>query len=189
MDMTDTDTAQTEQGNPLTEEWGRQVSETVRRSVIFNLDEVEWTQVTSGKDGEGTGTLPPALIGKVDFEKYYAHGMWTAFIDAGAFNILGVKLAPDYTIQRHHHNFHQLVLVHEGEAWQGNRRFVPGDGYFTRANHPYSVTAGPEGSIAFEVRFDPIVDLETIWDEDNPDRWVHGRRPGGPAADLAEEIP
>jgi hypothetical protein len=187
--MTDTDTARQKQTSPLTEEWGRQVADTVRRSIIFNLDDVEWTQVTSPKDGEGTGTLPPSLISKVNFEDYYAHGMWTAFVDAGAFNLLGVKLAPDYTIQRHHHNLHQLVLVHQGEVWQGNRRFVPGDGYFTRANHPYSVTAGPEGSVAFEVRFDPIIDLQTIWDEDNPDRWVHGRRPGGPAAAITEDIP
>ena len=173
--------------SPLTEEWGRQVAESVRRSVIFNLDGVEWTQVTAGKDGEGTGTLPASLIGKVDFEKFYAHGMWTAFIDAGAFNLLGVKLAPNFTIPRHHHNFHQLVLIHSGEAWQGKRRFVAGDGYFTRAKHPYSVTAGPEGSVVFEVRFNPITELETIWDEDNPERWVHGRRPGGPAASLADD--
>jgi hypothetical protein len=76
--------------------------------------------------------------------------------------------------------------VHEGEAWQGSQRFVPGDVYFTRANHAYSVTAGPEGSTVFEVRFQPISELQTIWDEKDPAKWVHGRRPGGPASSLAD---
>ena len=191
MAQTESTGQETSNGQPspiaMSAEWGRQTADSIKRSVLFNLDQLEWTKVECPPNGEGTGTLPESLIGKVDFEKYYAQGMWTAYVDAGAFNILGVRLAPNYTIQRHHHNFHQLVLVHEGEAWQGNRRFVPGDGYFTRAYQPYSVTAGPEGSTAFEIRFDPIVNLETIWDEDNPDRWVHGRRPGGPASSLTED--
>jgi hypothetical protein len=180
--MSETETSH-EPISPMTEEWGRKVAEGLKRSINFNLDEVEWTQVATGKDGDGTGTLPKSLAGAVDFEQYYAHGMWTAFIDAGGFNLLGVKLAPNYTIQRHHHNFHQLVLVHAGEVWQGRQRFIPGDGYFTRAGHAYSVTAGPEGSVSFEIRFDPITELQTVWDEDDPERWIHGRRPGGPGAE------
>jgi hypothetical protein len=169
----------------LKDSWADDVASTLKRQINFNLDEVEWSQVVSSPDGHETGTLPESLIGEVDFQKFYEHGMWVSFIDAGAFNLLGVKLAAGYTIPRHHHNFHQLVLVHEGEVWQGSRCFRPGDAYFTRALHPYSVTAGPNGSTVFEVRFDPIAELETIWDEDNPAKWVHGRRSGGRATELA----
>jgi len=172
----------TEDENPLTKDWQAQVAAELPRTVLFNLENVEWYPVVALPDGSNTGTLPDSLKGHLDFAEYYAKGMWTAFVDAGAFNILGVRLGPDYTIQRHHHNFHQLVLVHEGEVWQGNRCYKPGDGYFTRAFHPYSVTAGPEGSTSFEIRFDPIGELQTIWDESDPAKWVHGKRPGGPAA-------
>jgi hypothetical protein len=178
MSGTQAETADTEE---YRRDWHSEV-EDFKRVINFNLDEVTWTQVRFPKDGQPGH--PESLRGKVDFEAYYDHGMWTAFIDAGAFNILGVKLAPNFTIPRHHHNLHQLVLVHEGEVWQGRQRFVPGDGYFTRADHPYSVTAGPEGSIAFEIRFQPIQDLGLVWDDVDPAKWVHGRRPGGPAADL-----
>jgi hypothetical protein len=168
--------------NAMAKEWQEQVAAELPRTVLFNFGNVEWTQVVTDEAGSMTGTIPESLKGHVNFAEYYAKGMWTAFIDAGAFNVLGVKLAPDYTIQRHHHNMHQLVLVQEGEVWQGNRCYKPGDGYFTRAYHPYSVTAGPEGSISFEIRTEPIGTLETIWDEADPAKWVHGRRPGGPAA-------
>jgi hypothetical protein len=157
----------------------------LKRFVDFDLDDLEWTKVTAPK--EGRPGMPESIYGQLDFEAFYGHGMWTAFIDAGAFNILGIKLAPDFTIPRHHHNSHQLVLVHQGELWQGANRFVPGDGYFTRAEHPYSVTAGPEGSVAFEIRADPIQHLTTAWDEGDPSRWVHGRRPGGPAESAAAD--
>jgi hypothetical protein len=165
------------------EEWQANVAAEIPRMLTFNLDNLDWMQVTSTPDGATTGIQPDSeLVGVVDFEKFYAQGMWTAFVDAGAFNVLGVKLAANYTIPRHHHNMHQLVFVHEGEIWQGNRSYHAGDVYFTRAFHPYSVTAGPEGSIAFELRVGPIGELQTIWDEQDPAKWVHGRRPGGPAS-------
>lgn len=177
------DTIETESNNPLTESWQAQVGQ-IRRFIPFNLDSLEWTPVKMPKDGSLSGNLPPSLVGNVDFEEYYDKGMWTAFVDAGGFNILGVRLAADYTIQRHHHNMHQMVLVHDGEVWLGARKYVAGDGYFTRAEHTYSVTAGSQGCTLFEVRAEPIGTLTTIWDEDDPKKWVHGRRPGGPAASM-----
>ncbi|MBV9661664.1 MAG: hypothetical protein JO337_10955 [Acidimicrobiales bacterium] len=145
------------------------------RIVNFNLDQVEWTQVAAPRADDPR--IPEAVRADVDLEEFWRKGMWTSYIDAGAFNLLGVKLAPDFTIPRHHHNLHQLVLVHEGEIWQGALRFGPGDAYFTRAGHPYSVTAGPEGSVAFEIRYEPISELTIVWDEADPAKWVHGRRP------------
>jgi quercetin dioxygenase-like cupin family protein len=176
-----------DEGSRLVEGWSAQTADTIKRSVTFNLDDVEWMQVHSAADGHDTGNYPDTLVGQVDFHEFYEHGMWTAFVDAGAFNVLGVKLAPNFTIPRHHHGLHQLVIVHEGEVWQGSKRFVPGDVYFTRANHAYSVTAGPEGSTVFEIRAEPITQLTTVWDERDPAKWVHGRRPGGPSAALADD--
>jgi quercetin dioxygenase-like cupin family protein len=158
-----------------------EVAKQIARMVTFNLDDLEWRQITADRDGRNHN-MPESMVGKVDFEAFYGHGMWISWIDAGAFNVLGVKLAPNFTIPRHHHPLHQLVMVHEGEVWQGNRRYLPGDVYFTRANHPYSVTAGPEGSISFEIRFEPREQLRTVWDDVDPAKWVHGRRPGGPAS-------
>jgi hypothetical protein len=164
----------TDETNEYREEWTS--GDTTRRFIPFNLDDLRWTQVKVSSDGhEFTGR--PESLESVDFGAHFEHGMWNAFVDAGSFNVLGVKLAPDFTIPRHHHNIDQLVLVHEGEVWLGNQCFRPGDAYFTRAEHPYSITAGPEGAIVFEIRHDPITDLTLIWDEADPARWVHGRRP------------
>ena len=167
------------------ESW--QAADEIKRFIPFDLNDVDWQQVTMSTTGEESGNIPESLLGKVDMKAYFGHGMWTAYIDAGAFNILGVKLAPNFTIPRHHHNLHQLVLVHEGELWQGRQCYKAGEGYFTRAEHPYSVTAGPEGSIAFEIRMDPISELTLVWDDDDPAKWVHGRRPGGPAASAVTD--
>jgi quercetin dioxygenase-like cupin family protein len=149
----------------------------IKRFVDFRIDSVEWHPVRFPPDGGPN--IPESLQGKVNFEEYYDQGMWTAYVDAGGFSLLGVKLAPDFTIPRHHHNMHQLVFVHEGEAWQGAKRFVPGDWYFTRAGHSYSLTAGPEGVTVFEIRAEPMQNLTLVWDDVDPAKWAHGRRPGG----------
>lgn len=165
-------------------DWGS--SDTASRFIPFNLNDVEWIKVKVSPTGEEFHGIPESLVGKVDFGEYHDFGLWTAYIDAGNFNLLGVKLAANFTIPRHHHNMDQLVMVHEGEVWQGNRCFVPGDAYFTRAGHPYSITAGPDGATVFEIRSEPLAELTLVWDEANPDKWVHGRRPGGPAASMAD---
>ena len=163
-----------------------QADENIRRFIPFNLDNLEWARVKVSPSGEEFEGVPEELQGAVNFEEYHDYGMWTAFVDAGSFNVLGVKMAPNYTIPRHHHNIDQLVLVHEGEVWQGKRRFVRGDAYFTRAGHPYSITAGPDGCTVFEIRATPIAELKLWWDEADPAKWVHGRRPGGPAGGSAD---
>jgi hypothetical protein len=146
-----------------------------KRFIPFNLDDLEWKQVKVSADGREF-TSRPATLEPVDFDEYFAHGLWNAFIDAGVFNILGVRMAPGFTIPRHHHNIDQLVLIHEGEVWLGNRSYHAGDGYFTRAGHTYTITAGPEGATVFEIRKDPITSLTLDWDEGDPSRWVHGRK-------------
>jgi len=146
-----------------------------KRFIPFNLDDLQWKQVHVSADGREFTSRPESLDG-VDFEKFFEHGLWNAFVDAGGFNILGVKLAPGFTIPRHHHNIDQLVLVHEGDVWLGSRSYQAGDGYFTRAGHTYTITAGDAGATIFEIRKDPITTLKLDWDERDPSRWVHGRK-------------
>src|SRR4051794_21961068 len=109
----------------------------LKRFIPFDLADPDWVRVTHASDGKDSGNFPESLVGRVDFEKYWDQGMWTAYIDAGAFNILGIKLGPNFTIPRHHHNIHQLVFVHEGEVWSGSQVYRRGGGYFTRAGHSY----------------------------------------------------
>jgi hypothetical protein len=179
MSSTDTEATEREPAIKMPE-----TPDAIKRFVDFRIDDVDWHQVRFPPDGGPN--IPEPLQGKVNFEEYYDQGMWTAYIDAGGFNLLGVKLAPNFTIPRHHHNMHQLVFVYEGEAWQGAKRFGPGDWYFTRAEHPYSLTAGPEGVTVFEIRAEAMQNLTLVWDDVDPAKWVHGRRPGGPAEALSE---
>lgn len=162
--------------NQYREGW-QETSET-RRFVAFDFNDLEWTKVKVSADGHEFDGIPDTIAGKVDFAEFHDFGMWTAYVDAGSFNVLGVKLAPNYTIPRHHHNIDQLVLVHEGEVWQGSQRYQPGEAYFTRAGHAYSLTAGDQGATVFEIRSTPLAELKLWWDEADPNRWVHGRRPG-----------
>jgi mannose-6-phosphate isomerase-like protein (cupin superfamily) len=144
-----------------------------QKKLFFGLDDGDWVQVTCGPNGEGAGEFPDGIVGNVDLAKFFERGMWTKYYDTGPFNVLELKLAPGFTIPRHHHNSDQLVFVLEGEARQGNRSFQPGDAYMTPAGQTYTVTAGPEGLRYIEIRTAPIEELQTIWDESNPGRWTH----------------
>jgi hypothetical protein len=142
---------------------------------LFNLldKNIEWVEQDGyGVDGEGLGVIPEPLIGKVNFDKYFNGSFWTYAVQSGPYNLLHCKFAPNFTLPRHFHNFDQLVFVLEGEAWQGNRRFGPGEGWSTPARHPYAVSAGPEGCHTVEVRTDPLAELTTNWLEDNPAKWA-----------------
>jgi len=82
--------------------------------------------------------------------------------DAGGYSLLCVRYAPDAVVPRHRHDVAQVVLVLEGELWQGNRRFGPGMGYFTPAGSAYAVKAGPDGVRLVEFRHSPLA-FETEW--------------------------
>src|SRR5215831_15251026 len=59
--------------------------------------------------------------------------------DESGFSLQAVRYAPGAYIPRHHHDVAQVVLVLEGEAFLGNRRVGPGQGYYTPAGKGYSV--------------------------------------------------
>jgi hypothetical protein len=119
----------------------------------------------------------PASIrdGVQDVDEYFRDALFTRRRQVGPFHLLEVRMAPNFVIPRHHHNIDQMVLVVEGSVRQGRRWFHPGDGYFTSAHTPYTTAAGPEGALVVEVRKDDIDALQTMWDEDKPERWNRER--------------
>lgn len=146
----------------------------VPNRIFFDLNEdIEWVpQDGYGPDGEGLGVIPESLKGKVDFGAYFNGQHWTHYTKSGPFHLLRIKFEPNFNLPRHYHNMDQVVFVLKGEAWQGNRRFGPGEGWSTPAEQPYQVAAGPDGLELVEVRHEPLENLTTHWLEENPDRWA-----------------
>jgi mannose-6-phosphate isomerase-like protein (cupin superfamily) len=85
--------------------------------------------------------------------------------DADGYSLQAVRYAPNAYVPRHHHDVAQIVLVLEGEAFLGNRRFGPGQGYYTPAGKGYSVQVGDEGVTLVEFRHSPLT-IETVWLDD-----------------------
>jgi quercetin dioxygenase-like cupin family protein len=142
-----------------------------RKTIYFKLDEdQEWNPTILPADGSAGGEFPDTVRGHVDVGDYFRDGLWTRRQQIGSMHLLEMKLAPNFSLPRHHHNLDQLVLVLEGEARQGNRRFHAGDGYFTPAFTPYSTSAGPDGCRLLEIRH-TIEGLTAVWDEADPQRW------------------
>jgi|SRR5580658_1259222 hypothetical protein len=151
-----------------------------RGTVFFEMGEVEWKAMEMDLNGEMSGNynsaggpdqFPDTILGHVDIGAHFRNKLWSHYTKAGEFNFLRLKYAPNFTVPRHYHNIQQVVWITKGEARQGNRSFVVGQGWTTRAGQAYSVTAGPEGVEYIEVRSKPIEDLLTVWVEDNPTKW------------------
>jgi mannose-6-phosphate isomerase-like protein (cupin superfamily) len=85
--------------------------------------------------------------------------------DETGFSLQAVRYAPGAYIPRHHHDVAQVVLVLEGEAFLGNRRIGPGQGYYTPAGKGYSVQVGDDGVTLVEFRHSPLT-IETVWLDD-----------------------
>jgi hypothetical protein len=98
-------------------------------------------------------------------------------VDLGIFNMIQMQLRPNL-IQRHFHNLDQLVLVQEGEAILRNRRLRPGEGYATKAFHPYTITSGSGGVVLVEIRHEPLATLTTTTIERDP----NGSEPRSPGS-------
>jgi hypothetical protein len=140
--------------------------------VFFDFAETAWFPLHMEPDGGGE--FPQSVVDGVDLVEYHK-GMELQALDFGAFNILNVRIPPGFRVQRHYHNIDQLVFVLEGSSVQGNKSMGPGEGYFTRAGNPYSITAGPEGLTWMEIRAQSLTDLTTTWVETDPARWRHAQ--------------
>src|SRR5206468_3625750 len=93
-----------------------------RKVVYFALGGTDdWVQ--SKPSSRPAERIPAAVRNSVDVDEYFREGLFTRRTQAGSFNLVEVKFAPNFIIPRHHHNFDQLVLVVEGSARQGKRWF------------------------------------------------------------------
>jgi mannose-6-phosphate isomerase-like protein (cupin superfamily) len=116
----------------------------------------------------------------VDFAKTFGESMFvtTKPIDVRRFNRNPLRVVPDFTVPRHHHNIDEMLFVFAGEYHiehyeSGEPEVVrvgPGEVFLSRAGTPYTMTAGPEGVTYIETWPRRIQELETVWHDVG---WVH----------------
>ncbi|MFI6466997.1 cupin domain-containing protein [Streptomyces sp. NPDC050538] len=109
----------------------------------------------------------------VDFAATFDGAMWvtTKPIEVARFNRNPLRVRPDFTVPRHHHNVDEMLFVFAGEYHiehyeSGEPQTVrvgPGDIFLSRAGTPYTMTAGPEGVTYIETWPKPVRELETYW--------------------------
>jgi len=138
--------------------------------IFFDFSGVPWTALHMEPDGGGQ--FPQSVVEGIDLPAYF-EGMELQVLDFGSFNILNTRIPPGFKVPRHYHNMDQLVFVLEGSSVQGNKSMGRGEGYFTKAEQPYSITAGPDGLTWMEIRSESLANLQTIWLDTDPKRWVH----------------
>jgi mannose-6-phosphate isomerase-like protein (cupin superfamily) len=99
-------------------------------------------------------------------------------IDVVAFNRNPLKVVPNFTVPRHHHNIDETIIVFQGEyhidhgegADRQTTVVKPGNFFTSRAGTPYTMTSGPEGVIYIETWGVPVKELKTVWYDVG---WVH----------------
>jgi hypothetical protein len=116
------------------------------------------------------GTLADA---PVDFAKTFADNLWSCVkpIDVAGFNRNPLRVVPNFTVPRHHHNIDETIIVFQGEYHidhgEGAERQTtvvkPGCFFTSRAGTPYTMTAGPEGVTYIETWGVPVPKLKTVW--------------------------
>jgi|ERR1017187_3673991 mannose-6-phosphate isomerase-like protein (cupin superfamily) len=120
------------------------------------------------------GTLADA---PVDMAKTFAGQMWIQTRMDPAFNINGLRCAPNFAVPRHHHNLAEMIIVFQGEfhvTWgrdreEGSRTVGPGEFWISEAQTPYLMTAGPDGVTYTETWPEPMERLLTWWHNEG---WV-----------------
>jgi mannose-6-phosphate isomerase-like protein (cupin superfamily) len=116
----------------------------------------------------------------VDFAATFDGAMWVTAkpIDVPRFNRNPLRVRPNFTVPRHHHNVDEMLFVFAGEYniehYESGEpetvRVGPGDVFLSRAGTPYTMTAGPEGVTYIETWPKPVRELETVWHDVG---WVH----------------
>jgi len=115
-----------------------------------------------------------------DFRATFDGAMETTLkpIDVPGFNRNPLRVIPNFTVPKHHHNLDEMIFVFQGEyniehgdeANPQTTRVRPGEFFLSRAGTPYTMTAGPEGVTYIETWPKPVSTLETVWHDVG---WVH----------------
>ncbi|MFJ9127750.1 hypothetical protein ACIRJS_26990 [Streptomyces sp. NPDC102340] len=146
------------------------------------LSDAGWTELPIDQAApsyfwNGGGLLADA---PVDMAKTFGGKMWIATKVDSAFNLNGLRCAPNFSVPRHHHNLDEQIIVYGGSfhvTWGtpgeggGERSHTVGPGEFwvSEAGTPYLMTAGPEGVTYTETWPEPMAKLETYWHDEG---WV-----------------
>jgi len=103
------------------------------------------------------------------------------------FSLVHARFEAGFRLPRHSHSADCLYYVIGGEAHLGTRVLRAGDGFFIRAEAPYTYTAGPDGVEVLEFRTATTFDIKIrdttleAWRPilaalaTNHDAWVSGR--------------
>ena len=118
----------------------------------------------------------PEQLGGIDLVSHLAGRLTTrVLLDQGSagFSLIESDVAPGTRVPRHKHNLAQVVFIVEGSMQHGSRTLGPGAGYYTPADRPYTLVAGPEGCRYIEFRQGGMSDITTKIVETDPDRVRH----------------
>lgn len=118
----------------------------------------------------------------VDFAETFRDGMFVSAepVDMMRFGRNPLRVRPNFTVPRHHHNVDELLIVLKGEYSieydvdepGGETKTVvvrPGDLFISRAGTAYTMTAGPEGVSYIETWPGSVTELKTYWHDSG---WV-----------------
>ena len=87
------------------------------------------------------------------------------------FSLVKARWGRGYRLPRHTHSADCLYFVLAGEIVMGSRTLAAGDGFFVKAESPYTYTAGPDGAEVLEFR------TATSFDMKITDRTVESWKP------------
>jgi hypothetical protein len=149
----------------------------------FLIDDPDWTPMSIDQQSNPTYFWidgRPLADAPGDFRATFDGAMWRGprAIDVPGFNRNPLKVRPNFTVPRHHHNMDEMILVFAGEysidhgegAERAVTRVCPGQFFVSRAGTPYTMTAGSEGVIYIETWPERVGKLETTWHDVG---WIH----------------
>jgi quercetin dioxygenase-like cupin family protein len=107
--------------------------------------------------------IDPEVLEQIDMNALMA-GEFVRVLFKGAgpdgFSLISARFAPGYRLPRHSHSADCLYYVVAGEAHLGARVLGPGEGFFVKAEAPYTYTAGPAGVEVLEFRLATTFDIK-----------------------------
>jgi quercetin dioxygenase-like cupin family protein len=114
------------------------------------------------------GMMSPPVIDKAVYQAYDTRpmqdGARTTVLFKGEgpddFSLVHAWFGAGYRLPRHSHSADCLYYVVQGEAHMGSRVLKAGDGFFVKAEAPYTYTAGPEGVQVLEFRSCTAFDMK-----------------------------
>ncbi|WP_063740094.1 cupin domain-containing protein [Amycolatopsis jejuensis] len=109
------------------------------------------------------GEIDPEVFSNLDFSAYLAGQRVKAlFGRAGedAVSLVWARFEPGFRLPRHSHSADCLYFVVSGEAIMGNRVIEAGNGFFVKADQPYTYRAGDNGVVVLEFRTTTSFDID-----------------------------